>query len=153
MMMTEATIVTRHGKTLRGVPARVLLGEDDADMRALLAELLRADGHEVFEAKNGAELIEYIGMSLADSGHLGSFDLIVSDIVMPGWTGMEVLESLRSAQCRTPVILITAFGDPGTHEIAESLGATAVFDKPFDIDDLRTAVLHALSAVEGPRHA
>jgi DNA-binding response OmpR family regulator len=66
-------------------------------------------------------------------------DLLISDVRMPTCTGMQILEQLRAAHWQTPVILMTAFGDAATRQHAKALGAV-LFDKPFDIDDLRTAV-------------
>ena len=77
-------------------------------------------------------------MSLLESleGKEASIDLVVTDIRMPGLTGLEVLESLFDRHGHPPVICMTAFGDPETHALAGRLGAAAVFDKPFDIDIL-----------------
>jgi DNA-binding NtrC family response regulator len=61
---------------------------------------------------------------------------------MPAFSGLEVLADLRSKNTTLPVILITAFGDRQTHAEALALGAYAVFDKPFDVDDLRTALMN-----------
>jgi DNA-binding response OmpR family regulator len=66
-------------------------------------------------------------------------DLIISDIRMPICSGLQILQALRDARWSVPVILMTAFGDEGTRDRAEGLGAI-FFDKPFAIDDLRTAV-------------
>ena len=78
----------------------------------------------------------------------GSFyprpDLLVSDIRMTGFTGLEVLAGLRDLTWRIPTLLMTAYGDDATHAQARSLGARAVFTKPFDLDDLRTVVLNLL---------
>jgi len=65
---------------------------------------------------------------------------------MPGLTGLEVLDGLHQCKDLPPIILVTAFGDEQTHRLAESFGAVAVFDKPFDIDDLLTKVREVLSA-------
>jgi DNA-binding NtrC family response regulator len=66
--------------------------------------------------------------------------LIISDVRMPGVSGLDVLATLRREDWSTPVILMTAFGDLETRAEARRLGAKALFDKPFDVDDLRTAV-------------
>ena len=66
--------------------------------------------------------------------------LIVTDNRMPGCTGLELLTALRAAHWETPVILITAFGSAATHRHAAALGATAVLDKPFPLDQLRALV-------------
>ena len=62
---------------------------------------------------------------------------------MPVANGLQVVAALRSANCWTPVILMTAFGDESMRTEAQRLGAV-LFDKPFDLDDLRTAVLNLL---------
>lgn len=122
-------------------PSRVLIAEDDADLRRLLASTLRSDGYQVEEVATGFEL-------LARASGQG-VNVIVSDVRMPGLTGLEVLAGLRARGrpeiWNTPIILITAFGDSETHREAERLGAI-LFDKPFDLDDLRTCVMHLLSA-------
>jgi len=63
---------------------------------------------------------------------------------MPGLTGLDVLAILRCANRTTPVILITAFGDEATHAEGRELGAVAVLDKPFNVQELRTAVVGAM---------
>jgi DNA-binding NtrC family response regulator len=130
---TEPVLVLR--------PLRVLLAEDDSEMRRLMVVILRRNNCEVIEAKSGSQLWELI-----DHGALGTpsepqVDLIISDVRMPGMSGLEVLSSLRSQHDVTPMILITAFGDTDTHAEAYRLGALAVFNKPFDLDDLRMLVV------------
>jgi len=119
-------------------PARVLLAEDDFELRELLACVLRADGHEVVEACDGNELWALLDREHAADG--APFSLVVSDVRMPGKTAFDVLTQLQRALTETPVILITAFGDPTTHLRALRLGASRVLDKPFDCDELRSVV-------------
>jgi DNA-binding NtrC family response regulator len=124
----------------------VLVAEDDPAMRDLLASALRDDGHEVLEARDGVDLLRLLattGPSVDDF----PVDVIVSDVRMPGTSGMEALTILRRFSRSLPVVLITAFGDLATHAEATRLGAAAVFDKPFDIDQLRSTV----SALTGTR--
>jgi CheY-like chemotaxis protein len=126
-------------------PPRVLLAEDNTAMRALIAAVLRKDGYEVVEAKDGVELLQEIEAAIAAGGRRNpSIAMIISDIRMPGLTGLDMLAVLRCAYWSTPVILITAFGDEKTHAEAHELGVTAIFDKPFDLDDLRRAVQRAI---------
>jgi DNA-binding response OmpR family regulator len=94
----------------------------------------------VVEAKDGNELWALLGN---DTGQQ-PFALVVSDVRMPGLTAFDVLTRLQRAWTDTPVILITAFGDQTTHLRALRLGASRVFDKPFDCDDLREAVHETL---------
>lgn len=136
----------RHPPQVAGRCARLLLAEDDPELRHLLATVLRRDGHHVTEARSGVELLDWVAAELDEHGSLDRFDLIISDIRLPGFSGLDMLASLRTAECPVPVVLITAFGDETTHAQAERLGAAAMFDKPFDVDDLRTTVAHVIDA-------
>jgi DNA-binding NtrC family response regulator len=77
-------------------------------------------------------------------------DVLVSDVRMPGLGGLDVLRGLRHCEWANPVILITAFGDEATHLEAVRLGAAAVLDKPFDVDDLRAILLATFPPVSPP---
>jgi CheY-like chemotaxis protein len=121
-----------------------LLAEDDAAMRELLASQLRRAGLHVEVASSGEELRARL---VSTHGEHLSPDIIVSDIRMPGWTGLEALRWLRDHRPQARVILITAFGDARTHQRARRLGAVAVFDKPFDVAELLTAVIALSSGV------
>ena len=121
--------------------ARILLAEDDDEMRHLLAVALGRDGYEIIEARDGTEAVGYLYPLVFRGSAAAPPDLIITDMRMPGWTGIRILEMVRAGHVPTPVILITAFGAAETHTAARHLGAAAVFDKPFDVDDLRAAVL------------
>jgi DNA-binding response OmpR family regulator len=138
--VTEVTEITSRPSA----PARLLLAEDDLELRELLAYVLRADGHDVVEARDGLELLEILSESTQRGAAHEPFALVVSDVSMPGLTAFDVLTRLQRALADTPVILITAFGDQTTHLRAQRLGASRVFDKPFDFDDLRAAVRETL---------
>ncbi len=125
-------------------PARVLLAEDDDEMRKMVASALRKDGYEVIEVRDGWQLLQYLATHRLKSDSDELVDLLISDIRMPGRNGLDVLAGLRWADWAMPVILITGFGDRQTHAEARRLGAAAVFDKPFELDDLRTAVCNLL---------
>ncbi len=124
-------------------PFRVLLAEDDAEMRGVVAEALRGDGHDVIELSDGGRLLVDIARRLQAGRTEDSIDLLLSDIRMPVCTGLQILAALRDAHWHIPVILMTAFGDEATRKHAETLQAV-LFDKPFDMDDLRTAVANLL---------
>jgi len=121
-------------------PALILVAEDDAEMRAFLGQALQEEGHEVLGAANGAELLERLE-SLVACGR--EPDLVISDVRMPGISGLELLEALRETWW-LPVILITAFGDHSLHETASERGASRVLDKPFEIDYLLGTVSDVL---------
>jgi DNA-binding response OmpR family regulator len=130
-------------------PARktIVVAEDDADMRVLIAGLLRAAGYEVMEASSGAELSALLRNIPSETGARGP-DLVVSDIRMPEGTGLDVLAELRDTNSTVPMLLVTAFGSAATHEQARRLGALIVLDKPFELDELEQ-VVHTI--VGGPR--
>jgi len=120
---------------------RIAIAEDNVEMRRLIAATLRGDGYEVVEAGDGTELIARIeSLSGRDGPARKTVELIVSDLCMPGLSGMDVLGAIRDGNWQTPFILITAFGDEETHREAFDLGAAAVLDKPFDLDRLRALV-------------
>jgi CheY-like chemotaxis protein len=121
---------------------RVLLAEDDDQLRCLLASVLREDGHEVIEAGDGLELLATMESLLADA-HASRNLVIVADVNMPGLTGLDVLAIIRCAHLKIPFCIITAFADPETRAEAFDLSAAAVLDKPVDIDVLRSAVVEA----------
>lgn len=118
---------------------RVLVAEDDREMRRLLVESLARDGYEVDSVANGLAFLARV-----EEGRV--YDLVVSDVRMPGRTGLQVLADARARGWPSPVLLITAFGDDSTLDEAARLGAVALFSKPFDMDDLRTAVLFFLGS-------
>jgi CheY-like chemotaxis protein len=117
---------------------RVLLVEDDPEMRELMALALRGDGYEVREAADGLEALRLLGAE-----ENPGIDLVVSDVRMPGCSGLEMLQRLRGRPSQIPVVLVTAFGDRETHARARRLGA-ALLDKPFELNDLRELVFEAL---------
>ena len=118
---------------------RILLAEDDTDMRSLMAQLLRRDGYEVVECPNGVGLLDYLSTFLGRS-EPEHFDLVISDIRMPGLTGLEVVGGLHRLPDFPPTILMTAFGDAETHAEAKEIGVAAMFDKPFDMHELMAKV-------------
>jgi DNA-binding response OmpR family regulator len=121
----------------------VVVAEDDHEMRALVVAALRRDGHDVIAVPDGnALLVELASRFLREPGEPAGL-LVVSDIRMPGRDGLSVLRAFRAQGWCPTFILLTAFGDGATHAEARRLGATALFDKPFDLYDLRTAVLNA----------
>ena len=124
---------------------RVLLVEDDDALRALLAQALRRRGYAVTEMSDGASAVAHLMPWIGGRRSTPPPDAIVSDIRMPGWSGLELLTTVRDAGLRMPVILITAFGAADTHAAAARLGATLVLDKPFEVDTLCGLVRDALA--------
>lgn len=132
-------------------PPRILLAEDDVEMRRYLAQAFRKSKFEVVEAEHGNAVLDYIVEAVVAGTGL-DFDAVVTDIRMPGADGLRVLSALRSQRRDLPVVLITAFGNPETHEEARLRGARAVIDKPFEFHEL-LAVVRAALAMDGPADA
>jgi len=124
-------------------PRRILLAEDDADLRSAAATALREDGHEVIEVQDGGRLLVRIAGAYSEHTREVAYDVIVSDIRMPVCSGIQILENVRKAHWTIPVILMTAFGNETTRMHVESLGAI-LLDKPFGLDELRNAVTYLL---------
>jgi len=123
---TKKQTLRRPAKT--GDSCHILLAEDDLEMRRMLAWSLHEEGYEVTECDDGYCLMKQLGF-LGPLGQIQRFDLIISDIRMPGVTGMQVLESAREFEDFPPIILITAFGDDSTHAQAQKLGAVAMLEE------------------------
>ncbi len=134
-------------------PLRILLAEDNETMRRLLGFVLRADGHDLAEARDGTELLEAIASSLL-AGPGERFDAIVSEQSLPGLEGLTVLAGLRARGVSTPFVLITA--DPEIQARARRLGGV-VLDQPFNTQAIRDAVgsshQHDQSENTGPTRA
>ena len=121
---------------------RVFLAEDDADLRRLLATVMREEGYEVIECADGSELLDRLASSLLEDGPVQPFDqdVIVADVCMPGCRGIDVLAGLRRASWRTPVILMSAYSDETVRARARRLGAATFLQKPIDVARLMTAL-------------
>lgn len=126
------------------LPSRILLAEDDAEMRALVSGDLRRAGYSVVECADGAALLRRLDAESRTEG--SGVDLVIADVRMPELTGLEVLERMRGVDPFTPYIVVTAFGSPETRRLAEHLGAIAVLDKPFEIKDLLRLIEDAIGA-------
>ena len=136
-----AAMMAARGRNPSETP-RILVAEDDPDMRELLTASLRDDGFNVEEASDGGRLLVRVASTYAAPDT--SIDLIISDIRMPICDGLQILRNLRRANWKIPVILMTAFSDPTTEAEATKLGAVLI-DKPFDLDAFRTTVISLLA--------
>jgi len=106
-------------------------------MRDLLALMLRKEGHSVETAETAVAARERV-----DRGQV--YDLVITDISMPGMSGLELLRHLRGVAPGTEVILITAFGSKHTAIEALNQGASYYVEKPFDLDEMKAVVRKTL---------
>jgi CheY-like chemotaxis protein len=113
---------------------KILIIEDDSDIRDNISDLLEAEGYEVYSAENGKQGITQAIQHLPD--------LIICDVMMPILDGFSVLEELRQkpATCLTPFLFLTALADRGHMRQGMNLGADDYLTKPVDSDELIKAV-------------
>jgi cyclic di-GMP phosphodiesterase len=116
--------------------SNILVIDDEEVIRNLVGEILETAGHTV----TGADSAER-ALTLLDGTE---FDLIVSDVVMPGLSGLELLELVRAHSASLPVVLVTGAGTYDTLSQALTRGAAGLVTKPFAHTDLQAAVAHAL---------
>jgi CheY-like chemotaxis protein len=140
LLSTTLPLPTR---TARSRPQRILVADDDPDIRELLSRVLTIGGYEVSEVGGGAELLDYLGSSLLSPNRVRPPDLLIADVGMPEFGGLEVLAGLRRDTWSLPVLVVTARADDHTSELAYRFGATAFLRKPFRMDVLR-AVVHSI---------
>ncbi len=131
----------------RGTPIgrRVLVAEDEPAMLEVLSTVLLERGYQVATVSSGTELDAALGEP--PTAH---FDLILSDVRMPGGSGLDVIDRLRAAGDVTPVLVITAFPQQDVLERARGL-EIRLLAKPFELDTLRAAVDWAIRS-NAPRH-
>ena len=117
----------------------VLVVDDEPDVEALFRQQfrreLRAERFTMTFAQSGIAALQSIG----EAAH-ASLILILSDINMPGMTGLELLPKARAARPDVPIIMITAYGDPETKRKALESGAEALLTKPIDFGLLRDEI-------------
>src|SRR5499426_3192315 len=125
--------------------AKILVADDEVNLRRVLTAMLKRDGHEVVQASSGAEAME----------HIGDVDVVITDLRMPGADGMEVLRTASKTHPHVPVIMITAYGSVGQAVEAIKAGAFDYIEKPFEQDQIRTivdkAVRQAIANQMAPR--
>lgn len=119
--------------------ARILVVDDEADIRDAFCMALQRAGHVVTAATDGAHA--------ADLHHSDTFDLIVSDLAMPGLDGIGLTKAVRAdSRSDVPILLVTASASPEDLEEARRAGVTAHLAKPCKLADLRDQVAVLLGA-------
>jgi len=116
--------------------ARVLVVDDEASVRDMVKAMIEPDGYNVIEAGNGAEAV--------DACRGASVDLIITDIVMPGKNGIDLIMAVKKDYPDVPVIAISGGGGITGRfdylEIAKLVGAKNILKKPFAMAELRLTV-------------
>ncbi len=117
----------------------ILVVDDEPDVEDLFSQQFRRDiraGRFIMEFANSAPAALDRAKTIPDP----SLILILSDINMPGMSGLEMFPKVRAARPSVPVIMITAYGDPDTKRTALELGAEALLTKPIDFSQLRQEI-------------
>jgi len=115
---------------------KVLLAEDDEQVRRSLARSLTATGYEVVTAVDGREALALLTAN--------PFDVIVSDIAMPELDGIALLRAIRERDSDVPVVLVTGVPDVATAMQAVKLGALVYLPKPIDLDEIKRMIARAV---------
>ena len=111
---------------------RILVVDDDPGQRSLLETFLRGQHFEVVTADSGERALELLSSN--------GFAMMISDVRMPGWSGLETLRRVRLQFPSLPVLLVTAFADIRDAVVAMRDGALNYLAKPIDLDELLTNV-------------
>jgi CheY-like chemotaxis protein len=125
---------------------RIILADDDGDLRALIARGLRRAGYEIVELSSGTALVRHLAATILDPKRVWTPDAIVLDVGMPGFSGIEVLADLQRRGWSIPIVVISARTAPAVAANAYRFGAKAFLQKPFQTEHLR-ALLQKLTGV------
>ena len=117
---------------------RIIVVEDDTDLRETLWRALSREGYQVSQAGDGTEALSALRMR--------PYDLAIIDLVLPRMGGMQILEQLRSLGLTIPTIVITAYGDRFSYNRATELGASEFLVKPVRLVELYRAVRQVLAS-------
>lgn len=120
--------------------ANVLIADDEANLRKVLTALLKKDGHDAIAVPDGESALKEVDR--------GEVDVLITDLKMPGMTGLELLQKVKHRDTTLPVIVITAHGSVDTAVSALKAGAADYITKPFDQTELQSAVRKACALRE-----
>ncbi len=119
--------------TENGTPmVRIMIIEDDEEMRSLLEDFFEAEGFKTDSASNGADALRILSKN--------HFDLVITDIRMPGLTGLDILPTIRRLKPEIPIIVMTAYASDDARRRSLERGATAYLEKPVHLSKLRTVI-------------
>ena len=116
--------------------SKILIVDDEMNMRLVLAAMLKREGYEVASASDGSEALQIL-----KSGRIAA---VITDLKMPRIDGMELLNRVRQEYPEVPVIMITAHGTVATAVEALKKGALDYITKPFELEDLKNVVSKAI---------
>lgn len=133
----------------RKVP-RVLVALSHSARRTKLTRALRAAGCRVAAAPDGYRLLRLLSRDLLAHALGGRPDLIVVDATMPGCNGLSILQGLRQLGWTTPVYIVVEYNQGDFAQRAFALGATRVFEKPIDVEQVCAAACALVQGISAP---
>ena len=128
--------------------ARILIIDDEAQVRDMLRQLLNREGYEAVEACDGREGVQCF--------QAASMDVIILDMLLPEQNGLEVIRALREVDPAVPIIAISGYDQTGLLDFfrdAEAFGAQRTLQKPFHLQELLKAVRDLTQGKEEGAHA
>lgn len=126
----------RKWNRLLGRQPRLLIVEDNRDILTSLAKWFASDGWSSHGATDGSAFFHLVSPVLEGESAGPNFDVIITDIAMPGVDVVTILEGLRQIGCEVPVVAISALPDPELPGRIEALGRSRFFAKPFSIAEV-----------------
>ena len=119
---------------------RILIIEDDEEMKSLLKDILEEEGCKAESVSNGSDGLQELTNE--------PFDLVITDIRMPGLTGLDILPVIKRLRPEASVIVITAFGSEEVYRRSFEKGAAGYLEKPIHMNKLKTLIHEMVSPKE-----
>jgi len=129
-----------------GTGKTVLVVDDHEPTRVTIARMLEAGGFTVRQATSADDALERLARESSE------IDMVLSDVTMPGMSGIELQRRLRDANSQVPIIFITAHGDASLRDLAMKAGAAGFLNKPVRSDTLLKEIHAALENAARDRH-
>ena len=129
----------------RPTPPRVLIADDDADVLGTLVTILAVTDYRIDTVSNGVQAVARLRQT--------AYDLVLTDLMMPGLDGIEVAREAKKLWPAIRVVIVTAYPTTSSAINALNLGLDRYVTKPFDPEDVLKATAHALTLAAGARHA
>ena len=121
----------------------ILIVEDDSSARRAIGRLLKVEGWKTLEAPNGVQGLRVFRSQFPE--------IVLTDVVMPGFDGFFLTAVIKSISPQSPVIIMTGLGDGELDRKAQDLGISALLRKPFDPEHLLVALSHVVGSSNGKK--
>jgi CheY-like chemotaxis protein len=140
----ETLRMGRRAKAPQRRAPRVLLAEDDVELRSSLTRLLKLEGYEVLSVATGGQMLQRVSAWVLGRNGASMPDVIITDVRMPGISGLSIVQGLRASGWRQPIIVMSAFGDDELRNEVSTIERTEFLDKPIEPAELRAMLARLL---------